>query len=84
MPWVPSALGPVHWPGAASLAAADLGHASGGIAYVMVAYGNGVQGLEGIKYIGSAAGVAIFFLYILQIASAVKLFFGSRKLPTEL
>lgn len=54
------------------------------IAYVMVAYGNGVQGLEGIKYIGSAAGVVIFFLYILQIVSAVKLFFGSRKPPKEL
>lgn len=50
----------------------------GVIAIVMGAFGGGEQGVEGLKQLSSVAGFAALFLLILQIVSAVKMFFCDK------
>ena len=44
------------------------------IAYVMVAFGGGAQGVDGIKFLAAAGGFIVLFLFLLIVASAVKVF----------
>ena len=44
------------------------------IAYIMAAFGGGVQGLDGIKYLAAAGGIIVLFLFALIVAAAVKTF----------
>lgn len=44
------------------------------IAFFMVAYAGGVQGVDGVKYLAAAGGTIILFVFILQVASAIKMF----------
>ncbi|MCL7748784.1 BCCT family transporter [Halalkalibacter alkaliphilus] len=45
------------------------------IAYVMVAFAGGVQGVDGVKYLAALGGSAVLFVFVLQVCSAVKMFF---------
>jgi choline-glycine betaine transporter len=44
------------------------------IAYIMVAFGGGAQGVEGIKYLAAAGGFTVLFVFILIVASAARVF----------
>lgn len=46
----------------------------GVIAYVMVAFGGGAQGIDGIKYLAAAGGFLVIFLFVLVVISAIKTF----------
>lgn len=46
----------------------------GAIAYIMVAFGGGAQGVEGIKYLAAAGGFTVLFVFILIVASAARVF----------
>lgn len=49
------------------------------IAYVMVAFGGGAQGVDGIKFLAAAGGFTVLFLFILIVISAARVFiFGTR------
>lgn len=48
----------------------------GVIAYIMVAFGGGAQGIEGIKYLAAAGGFLVIFLFMLVVASALKTLIG--------
>jgi glycine betaine transporter len=45
------------------------------IAFVMVAYAGGAQGVDGVKYLAAAGGSTVLFVFVLQVASAIKMFF---------
>lgn len=45
------------------------------IAFVMVAFAGGEQGVDGVKYLAALGGTAILFVFVLQVASAIKMFF---------
>lgn len=45
------------------------------IAIIMAAFGGGQQGVEGVKALAAAGGFVVLFIFILQIASAIKMFF---------
>ncbi|MFZ3579056.1 BCCT family transporter [Virgibacillus sp. DJP39] len=45
------------------------------IAYVMVAFAGGVQGVDGVKYLAALGGSAVLLVFVLQVASAIKMFF---------
>lgn len=45
------------------------------IAFVMVAFAGGVQGVDGVKYLAALGGSAVLFVFVLQVCSAVKMFF---------
>lgn len=47
----------------------------GAIAYFMVAYGGGEQGVDGVKYLAAAGGSAVLFIFVLQVISTIKAFF---------
>lgn len=47
----------------------------GAIAYFMVAYGGGEQGVDGVKYLAAAGGSAVLFIFVLQVISTIKVFF---------
>lgn len=47
------------------------------VAVVMAAFGGGVQGIDGIKALAAAGGFLVLFIFLLQMASAVKVFFLS-------
>ncbi|MED5297177.1 BCCT family transporter [Halomonas sp. DP8Y7-1] len=58
------------------------------IAYVMVAFGGGAQGVDGIKYLAAAGGFTVVFLFVLILISAVRTFMtrspqGAAKQPAE-
>ncbi len=44
------------------------------IAYVMVAFGGGAQGVDGIKYLAAAGGFTVLFLFALIVAAAARTF----------
>lgn len=44
------------------------------IAYIMVAFGGGAQGVDGIKFLAAAGGFIVLFLFALIVASAAKVF----------
>lgn len=45
------------------------------IAYVMVAFAGGEQGVDGVKYLAALGGSVVLFVFVLQVASAIKMFF---------
>jgi choline-glycine betaine transporter len=45
------------------------------IAFVMVAYAGGAQGVDGVKYLAAAGGSLVLFVFVLQVISAIKMFF---------
>lgn len=47
----------------------------GAIAYFMVAYGGGEQGVDGVKYLAAAGGSMVLFIFVLQVISCIKVFF---------
>jgi glycine betaine transporter len=47
----------------------------GTIAYVMVAFAGGAQGVDGVKYLAALGGSVVLFIFVLQVASAIKIFF---------
>ena len=47
----------------------------GAIAFFMVAFAGGVQGVDGVKYLAAAGGAMVLFIFVLQVFSAVKTFF---------
>ncbi|MBU3028789.1 BCCT family transporter [Paracoccus marinaquae] len=51
------------------------------IAYVMVAFGGGAQGVDGIKFLAAAGGFTVLFLFILIVASATREFALGRGRP---
>ncbi|WP_204524222.1 BCCT family transporter [Corticimicrobacter populi] len=53
------------------------------IAYVMVAFGGGAQGVDGIKFLAAAGGFCVLFLFILIVVSAIRLFVGRGMLPGQ-
>ena len=58
------------------------GLAIGIIAGVMVAFGGGEQGVDGVKYLAATAGFFVLFLFVLQIIAAIKVFFFEQgKVP---
>lgn len=46
----------------------------GVIAYIMVAFGGGAQGVDGIKFLAAAGGFTVLFLFALIVAAAAKTF----------
>ncbi|WP_286976470.1 BCCT family transporter [Pseudomonas sp.] len=54
------------------------------IAFIMVAFGGGAQGVEGIKYLAAAGGFTVLFLFILIAAAAARVFvFKNEKNTAE-
>ncbi|MFB0972676.1 MAG: BCCT family transporter [Neofamilia sp.] len=47
----------------------------GVVAIIMAAFGGGEQGVQGVKSLAAAGGFVVLFIFILQIISAVKMFF---------
>lgn len=45
------------------------------IAFVMVAFSGGSQGVDGVKYLAAAGGSFVLFLFTLQLVSGIKMFF---------
>ena len=50
----------------------------GSIAFFMVAFSGGAQGVDGVKYLAAAGGAMVLFIFVLQILSAIKVFFFSK------
>lgn len=46
----------------------------GSIAFFMVAFAGGEQGVNGVKYLAAAGGSVILFVFILQVVSGIKMF----------
>ncbi|MDR2528781.1 MAG: BCCT family transporter [Synergistaceae bacterium] len=51
----------------------------GAIAFFMVAYAGGAQGVDGVKYLAAAGGAMVLFIFVLQVLSAMKTFFFSSE-----
>lgn len=49
------------------------------IACVMVAFGGGAQGVDGVKYLAACGGFVVLIIFIFQVASAIKLFFFDKE-----
>ncbi|MDR2174794.1 MAG: BCCT family transporter [Synergistaceae bacterium] len=47
----------------------------GAVAFFMVAYAGGAQGVDGVKYLAAAGGAMVLFIFVLQVFSAIKTFF---------
>ena len=47
----------------------------GVIACIMVAFGGGAQGVDGVKYLAACGGFVVLVVFILQVAAAFKVFF---------
>ncbi|WP_088006086.1 BCCT family transporter [Indiicoccus explosivorum] len=45
------------------------------IAFIMVAFAGGEQGVDGVKYLAALGGSAVLFVFVLQVISAIKMFF---------
>ncbi|MGL4607267.1 MAG: BCCT family transporter [Eubacteriaceae bacterium] len=45
------------------------------IAFVMVAFGGGAQGVDGVKYLAACGGFVVLTVFVLIVASACKMFF---------
>nr|WP_263324362.1 BCCT family transporter [Neobacillus sp. Marseille-Q6967] len=45
------------------------------IAFVMVAFAGGAQGVDGVKYLAALGGSSVLFIFVLQVISAIKMFF---------
>ena len=50
----------------------------GVVAIVMAAFGGGEQGVAGVKSLAAAGGFVVLFIFILQVVSAIKMFFVDK------
>lgn len=50
----------------------------GSIAFFMVAYAGGAQGVDGVKYLAAAGGTIVLFIFVLQVISGIKMFFFDK------
>lgn len=50
------------------------GLAIASIAFFMVAYAGGAQGVDGVKFLAAAGGTMVLFVFVLQVISAIKMF----------
>jgi len=50
----------------------------GAIAFFMVAFAGGVQGVDGVKFLAAAGGAMVLFIFVLQVFSAIKTFFFTK------
>lgn len=46
----------------------------GAIAFFMVAFAGGAQGVDGVKYLAAAGGTLVLFVFVLQVISGIKMF----------
>lgn len=56
----------------------------GAIAAIMVAFGGGEQGVDGVKYLAACGGFVVLAIFILQVAAAVKVFFLEKETKKEM
>ena len=49
------------------------------IACIMVAFGGGAQGVDGVKYLAACGGFVVLIIFILQVAAAIKVFFFDKE-----
>ena len=54
------------------------------IACVMVAFGGGEQGVDGVKYLAACGGFVVLIIFILQIAAAFKVFFLDKETKKDI
>jgi len=47
----------------------------GAVAFFMVAFAGGSQGVDGVKFLAASGGAMVFFIFVLQVISAFKVFF---------
>ncbi|MFR1807770.1 MAG: BCCT transporter, partial [Pygmaiobacter massiliensis] len=45
------------------------------IACIMVAFGGGAQGVDGVKYLAACGGSVVLVVFILQMAATIRVFF---------
>ncbi|MFG6147653.1 BCCT family transporter [Halobacillus sp. B23F22_1] len=45
------------------------------VAFLMVTFAGGAQGVDGVKYLAALGGSAVLFVFVLQVCSAIKMFF---------
>lgn len=50
----------------------------GTVAIIMAAFGGGAQGVDGAKALATAGGFLVLFVFMLQIVSFIKVFFGEK------
>lgn len=50
----------------------------GAIAFFMVAFAGGSQGVDGVKFLAAAGGAAVLGIFILQVITAFKVFFCDK------
>ncbi|MGE4446470.1 MAG: BCCT family transporter [Synergistaceae bacterium] len=50
----------------------------GAIAFFMVAFAGGAQGVDGVKFLAAAGGAMVLFIFVLQVISAFKVFFCDK------
>lgn len=50
----------------------------GAIAFFMVAFAGGEQGVDGVKFLAAAGGAMVLFVYVLQVISVFKVFFCNK------
>lgn len=56
----------------------------GAIAAIMVAFGGGSQGVDGVKYLAACGGFMVLFIFVLQLVSAFKVFFFDKETAKEI
>lgn len=56
----------------------------GAIAAIMVAFGGGEQGVDGVKYLAACGGFVVLAIFILQVFAAVKVFFLEKETKKEM
>ncbi|MCE5202436.1 MAG: BCCT family transporter [Synergistaceae bacterium] len=50
----------------------------GAIAFFMVAFAGGEQGVDGVKFLAAAGGAMVLFIFVLQVISTFKVFFYDK------
>ncbi len=48
------------------------------IGFVMVTFAGGEQGVDGVKYLAALGGSTVLFVFVLQVISAIKMFFFDK------
>ena len=56
----------------------------GAIAAIMVAFGGGAQGVDGVKFLAACGGFVVLAIFILQVAAAVKVFFMDKETKKDI
>lgn len=51
----------------------------GAIAAIMVAFGGGEQGIDGVKYLSACGGFVVLGVFILQLCATIKVFFMDKR-----